>query len=172
MTPSQLAAIEHARRVAPGENDSLSDPRYQLARAIRHQRYVMELFGLTKAMLGVTAHGLRHGYAAERYEAEAGVAPPVATNERAVLSVPDDPETQRAVEEVRAVLDRAYALWFTGRYAEAREGAQAALERAGQGPECGNLGVLDPRTALVSQVEKGPKLDIDIVARMPAHQVH
>ena len=39
-------------QVAPGENDSLSDPRYQLARAIRHQRYVMELFGLTKARLG------------------------------------------------------------------------------------------------------------------------
>ena len=97
VTPSQLAAIEHARRVAPGENDSLSDPRYQLARAIRHQRYVMELFGLTKAMLGVTAHGLRHGYAAERYEAEAGVAPPVATNERADAAV--DRTARRLVSE-------------------------------------------------------------------------
>lgn len=73
--------------MAPGENDSLSDPRYQLVRAIRHQRYVMELFGLTRAMLGVTAHGLRHGYAAERYQAETGVAPPVATAERADVAV-------------------------------------------------------------------------------------
>lgn len=97
VTPGQLAAIEHARRVAPGENDSLSDPRYQLARAIRHQRYVMELFGLTKAMLGVTAHGLRHGYAADRYEAETGVAPPVATNERADATV--DLAARRLVSE-------------------------------------------------------------------------
>jgi integrase len=97
VTPTQLAAIEHARRVAPGENDSLSDPRYQLVRAIRHQRYVMELFGLTKAMLGVTAHGLRHGYAAERYEAEAGVAPPVATDERADAAV--DLAARRQVSE-------------------------------------------------------------------------
>jgi integrase len=97
VTPGQLAAIEHARRVAPGENDSLSDPRYQLARAIRHQRYVMELFGLTKAMLGVTAHGLRHGYAAERYRAETGVAPPVATDERADAAV--DLAARRQVSE-------------------------------------------------------------------------
>ncbi|MBP5988789.1 MAG: integrase domain-containing protein [Piscinibacter sp.] len=97
VTPSQLVAIEHARRVAPGENDSLSDPRYQLVRAIRHQRYVMELFGLTKAMLGVTAHGLRHGYAAERYEAETGVAPPVATAERADVAV--DLAARRLVSE-------------------------------------------------------------------------
>jgi integrase len=97
VTPGQMAAIEHARRVAPGENDSLSDPRYQLARAIRHQRYVMELFGLTKAMLGVTAHGLRHGYAAARYEAEAGVAPPLATAERADAAV--DLAARRQVSE-------------------------------------------------------------------------
>ncbi len=97
VTPSQLAAIENARRVAPGENDSLSDPRYQLARAIRHQRYVMELFGLTKAMLGVTAHGLRHGYAAERYRAETGVAPPVATAEHADAAV--DRAARRLVSE-------------------------------------------------------------------------
>lgn len=86
-SPGQLAAIERARRVAPGDHDSLSDPRYQLARALRHQRYVMERFGLTKRMLGVTAHGLRHGYASERYADEAGIAPPLATAERADAAV-------------------------------------------------------------------------------------
>lgn len=96
-TPSQLATVEHARRVAPGENDSLSDPRYQLARAIRHQRYVMELFGLTKAMLGVTTHGLRHQFAGAQYEAKAGVAPPLATDARADPAV--DQAARRHVSE-------------------------------------------------------------------------
>jgi integrase len=96
-TPEQMAAIDHARRVAPGEHDSLSDPRYQLARAIRHQRYVMELFGLTKGMLGVTGHGPRHEYAARRYEAEAGVAPPLATAERADPII--DQAARRTVSE-------------------------------------------------------------------------
>lgn len=96
-TPKQLAAVEHARRVAPGEHDSLSDPRYQLARAIRHQRYVMELFGLTKRQLGVTPHGLRHGYAGQRYETEAGVAPPLATADRAAALV--DKAARRTVSE-------------------------------------------------------------------------
>ena len=39
----------------------------------------MELFGLTKGMCGVTAHGLQRGFAGESYEAKTGVAPPLAT---------------------------------------------------------------------------------------------
>jgi integrase len=45
----------------------------------------------------VTAHGLRHGYAAERYQAETGMAPPVATDERADAAV--DFAARRLVSE-------------------------------------------------------------------------
>jgi hypothetical protein len=38
----------------------------------------MERLGITKRDLGVVPHGLRHQYAAERYQELAGVAPPVA----------------------------------------------------------------------------------------------
>lgn len=71
-------AIEYARTVARADDDSVSDPRLDLKQAIRHLRYVMERFGLTRADLGVTPHGLRHQYAAQEYRRLAGSAAPVA----------------------------------------------------------------------------------------------
>lgn len=85
--PEQHAALDQARRVARKEDESLSDPCYSLVRAIRHLRYVMERFGITKRALGVTPHGLRHGFAAARYETEAGVPAPVQATERASAEV-------------------------------------------------------------------------------------
>jgi integrase len=73
-TPEQHRAIERAQRVALRDNESISDPRYTLVQAIRHLRYVMELFGVTKRALGVTPHGLRHQYAADQFRGQTGVA--------------------------------------------------------------------------------------------------
>ena len=56
---------------------SVSNPRHDLERAIRHLRYVMEEFGITKADLKIVPHGLRHQYAADEYQAATGHAPPV-----------------------------------------------------------------------------------------------
>ena len=39
--------------------------------------YVMEKLGISRAQLGVTAHGLRHQYANDLYETQAGTASPV-----------------------------------------------------------------------------------------------
>jgi integrase len=39
--------------------------------------YVMEKLGISRAQLGVTAHGLRHEYANDLYETESGIASPV-----------------------------------------------------------------------------------------------
>ena len=69
--------MARARRVAQREDDSISDPRYTLVQAIRHLRYVMERFGVTKRDLGVTPHGLRHQYAGDEFHSETGEAPPV-----------------------------------------------------------------------------------------------
>ena len=71
-------AIDYARRVAVGVNESVSDQRKMLQQAIRRLRYVMERFGLTRAGLGVVPHGLRHQGAAEDYESMTGERPPVA----------------------------------------------------------------------------------------------
>lgn len=89
ITPEQAAALDQARRVVAKEDESLSAPGYTLIRAIRHLRYVMEKFGITKQELGVTPHGLRHGYAAKRYRDEAGVDAPVQSTARAAEACDD-----------------------------------------------------------------------------------
>lgn len=77
-TAQHQAAIDYARRVTVGVNESVSDPRLTLQQAMRRLRYVMERFGITRAGLGVVPHGLRHQGAADDYEGVTGMPPPVA----------------------------------------------------------------------------------------------
>lgn len=72
------SALEHARLIAQSLQQSLADPNKSLLQAYRRFYYIMRLVGVTEGQLGVTAHGLRHGFAAAVYEKVAGVAPPVA----------------------------------------------------------------------------------------------
>ena len=76
-TPERWQAIERARRVAARDEDSVSSSRYTLVQAMRHLRYVMERFGITKRELQVVPHGLRHQYVGDEFRARTGVAPPV-----------------------------------------------------------------------------------------------
>ena len=71
-------AIDYARRVVVGVNESVSDPRLTLQQALRRLRYVMERFGVTCTGLGVVPHGLRHQGAADDYRSMTGEFPPVA----------------------------------------------------------------------------------------------
>ncbi|MDO8776040.1 MAG: hypothetical protein Q7K57_46505, partial [Burkholderiaceae bacterium] len=48
-----------------------------LLQSKNHFYYQLGMVGVTRASLGVTAHGLRHQYAARRYASIAGMAPPV-----------------------------------------------------------------------------------------------
>lgn len=77
-SPARMAAIDFARWVAVGKQDSVSDPRLNLPQALRRLRYVMERFGITRKALGVTPHGLRHQGAIDDYVAMTGQLPPVA----------------------------------------------------------------------------------------------
>ena len=76
-TDARLQAIKLAQGLVIGENDSISDPQLTLVQAIRHLRYVMERFGVTKKALGVVPHGLRHQYAADEYQEATGSPAPV-----------------------------------------------------------------------------------------------
>ena len=76
-TDARLQAIKLAQDLVIGENDSISDPQLTLVQAIRHLRYVMERFGVTKKALGVVPHGLRHQYAADEYQQATGSPAPV-----------------------------------------------------------------------------------------------
>src|SRR5579862_165706 len=67
-TPAKRTALEGAKSFVRSETGHLGDPMKSLAQNIRRLKYVCEKLGITKADLGITAHGLRHQYAAERYE--------------------------------------------------------------------------------------------------------
>jgi integrase len=76
-TPEKRAALEDAKHFVRSETGHLGDPTKSLAQNIRRFKYVCEKFGITKTQLGVTVHGLRHQYAAERYEKFSGTPAPV-----------------------------------------------------------------------------------------------
>jgi len=76
-TPEKRATLEAAKRQVASKDASLGRPGKSLKQNLRRIRYVMKKFGITKADLGVTAHGLRHEYANDRYQRFAGVPSPV-----------------------------------------------------------------------------------------------
>jgi integrase len=76
-TPEKRAALEAAKVLVGSKSAHLGRPGKSLKQNIQRFRYVMRKFGITKADLGVTAHGLRHEYANDRYQQFAGVASPV-----------------------------------------------------------------------------------------------
>lgn len=70
-------ALDRARRFVARTTDSMADPRLSLKQAYRHFYYVLGRAGLTRGQLGVTAHGLRHQYANDKYEGVTGEPSPV-----------------------------------------------------------------------------------------------
>ena len=88
-TPAKCLALETARKLVPSESGFLADPRRSLKQNLDRLYNVMKRFGITRRTLGITAHGLRHGYAGDRYEAIAGVPAPVRGG------TPPDRETDR-----------------------------------------------------------------------------
>jgi integrase len=62
---------------AVARNDSMSGKERPLRAARRRYEKIAERFGITRKEIGVTGHGLRHGYAHERHRQEFGQEPPV-----------------------------------------------------------------------------------------------
>jgi hypothetical protein len=76
-TTLKKAAIERARSLAPAPDSHIGYPGLTLKQSMRRLYYVLEKFGITRKQLGVTAHGLRHQYANDRFEAMTGVLAPL-----------------------------------------------------------------------------------------------
>jgi integrase len=76
-SPAKRAALDAAKALLAADAQPLADPARTLKQNLDRLHNVLKKFGVTRRALGVTAHGLRHGYAAERYEALAGVPAPV-----------------------------------------------------------------------------------------------
>jgi len=75
-TPEKRALIDRAKEFAASKFASTSDPALTLAQAKNRYYHVLRSCGITRAD-GITGHGLRHGYANDRYEQISGAASPV-----------------------------------------------------------------------------------------------
>lgn len=74
----QRDVLERAKvMAAQNRKGTLSVPGKTLMQSIDHFYYVMRKFNISRKGLGVTAHGLRHQFAARRYQQIAGFGAPV-----------------------------------------------------------------------------------------------
>jgi site-specific recombinase XerC len=76
-TADQQAAVDLARSLVPSRDAHMGNPAHSLQRNLRRLDYALEKFGITRRVLGVTGHGLRHGNLNDLYERDAGQASPV-----------------------------------------------------------------------------------------------
>jgi integrase len=77
-TQFQKAVLAELQSFAASNHGKLIAPGLRVDQAQRRFNYMMECFGLTKAGLGVTGHGLRHQFAIESLERKGYTAPVVA----------------------------------------------------------------------------------------------
>jgi integrase len=77
LSTTRHEAIESAIALMPTADTHLGFPGSSLKQSIGSFYRIMQRFGITKDQLGVTAHGLRHQYANDRYEACTGVTAPL-----------------------------------------------------------------------------------------------
>jgi len=75
-TSAKRALLDRAKAFAASKLASTSDPARTLAQAKNHYYHVLRSCGIARAD-GITGHGLRHGYANDRYGQIAGAASPV-----------------------------------------------------------------------------------------------
>jgi len=74
----QRDVLERAKLMAEKNTKGLlARPGYTLDQNVNHFYYVVRRVGITKRDLGVTAHGLRHQYAARRYKHFSGLDVPI-----------------------------------------------------------------------------------------------
>jgi integrase len=107
---AKRVALEAAKRLARFRDAHLGRPGRTLQQNHRRFYYVLGKFGITKDMLGVTAHGLRHQYANDRYEEYAGTPSPVRSGEP-IGREADHQARLRVVEELghaRTTISNAY----------------------------------------------------------------
>ncbi|CAE6831173.1 hypothetical protein R69746_06507 [Paraburkholderia aspalathi] len=96
----KLAILEEAARLSNGMTGSTVPADRTLKQWRDWYYYVLAKHGVTKSGLGVTSHGLRHGYLQTLYEQESGVPAPV---KRAGVS----PDPQMHQEAMRRVVEAA-----------------------------------------------------------------
>lgn len=98
-TQAQRDALERAKAVASRtDRGSLVPPGMNPGQARNRHNYIMRRLGLTKKVLGVVGHGLRHEYAIDLYEETSGE-PSAVRGGPGLLSRAADADARRAVTQ-------------------------------------------------------------------------
>lgn len=93
---AQRAVLAEAKRFAARREHSTMPRTRTLASGLNHYHYIVRRYGGVCRKQGITSHGLRHGYANDRYEAVTGHPSPV----RGGTGVGLDPDLERLGREV------------------------------------------------------------------------
>ena len=91
-TQAKRDLLERAKAFTSSKSSSTSDPKLTLVQVKSHYYAVVRACGITRRA-GITSHGLRHGYANNRFEQMSGEASPVRGGSLAIR----DRETDRAI---------------------------------------------------------------------------
>ncbi len=105
----QRALLEECK-AAVERGDSLSGKEVALKVARRRYKHLAEKLGITRAALGVTGHGLRHGYAHRRYRAVFGEEVPVLAGRATRVTSLEAREAKREIAQAMGH-SRASVLW-------------------------------------------------------------
>ncbi len=100
----QRQLLEHARKVARQQGGSMMPERYPEKSWRSYYYSVLRRHGVTRKILGVTSHGLRHEYAQEQYQAVADKAAPVVSGAGAPWNPAEIEQDRTARLEVSAHL--------------------------------------------------------------------
>jgi hypothetical protein len=73
----RLSVLEEAARLANDSNGSMVPTEWTIVQWTDRYKQVMKRFGITKSGLGITGHGLRHGFLQEYYKRLTGEDPPI-----------------------------------------------------------------------------------------------
>lgn len=95
----QRMVLKQAQEMAPTLSSHIADPSKTLEQNMRRLQYVLERFGVTKKALGVTAHGLRHEFANERYQELTGEPSPLQGGNSATFTSEQGKRYRRLIAE-------------------------------------------------------------------------
>ena len=96
-TDEQKSMLQELQVFAAGNQGKLIGPGLRVDQAIERYNYMLKCFGLTKAFLGVTGHGLRHQYAIDSLARKGFVAPV----RKSVENTPGDGDDETGLERAR-----------------------------------------------------------------------
>lgn len=115
VTARQREVLERAKIFAATRTASTADPRRSLKQALDRYTNTLRKAGLTKKAAGVTAYGLRHQYAQERYQSYSGVASPLRDGSLAKLDRERDRVARLEVSEELGHSRESISTYYLGR---------------------------------------------------------